>query len=203
MRRVVKGRPDPEEYTTKVKELGDLFLLESNGYLKIYFADESGFSLMPNVPYGWQPIGEYTELPSEKGSNISVFGLVSHDNTLESWYSTGPTNSVQIVTYIDAFAHKITERSVIVIDNAPIHHSKLFKKKIKEWEEMDLFIFYLPRYSPPLNIIEILWRKMKYEWLKPRDYTNIHTLTEAIVKILRGLGTDFVIDFEDPKVSII
>lgn len=203
MRRILKKSPDPQEYERKVKELTDLLVLESKGYLKVYFADASGFSLTPNVPYGWQPSGRYTGIPSEKGVQINVFGFLSRDNTLESWYSTGSVNSALIIKYIDDFADKMTERSVIVIDNAPIHHSNAFKEKIKEWEEMDLYIFYLPKYSPHLNIIEILWRKMKYEWLKPRDYTDEETLTKAIVRILRDFGEDFFINFDMSKVSIV
>ena len=34
-------------------------LMEEAGKLKIYYADESGFSLEPCIPYGWQPAGEY------------------------------------------------------------------------------------------------------------------------------------------------
>ncbi|MCI5223724.1 MAG: hypothetical protein D3924_13905 [Candidatus Electrothrix sp. AR4] len=51
--------------------------------------------------------------------------------------------------------------------------------------------------------IEILWRKMKYEWLKPKDYDNLKTLREALEKILVGFGRDFSINFKEPEVSII
>jgi len=47
------------------------------------------------------------------------------------------------------------------------------QEKLPEWEEKDFYIFNLPTYSPHLNIIEILWRRMKYEWLKPEDYIVI------------------------------
>jgi transposase len=35
---------------------------------------------------------------------------------------------------------------------------------------------YLPPYSPHLNLAEVLWRKLKYEWLRPEDYFQAETL---------------------------
>ncbi|MFT6360738.1 MAG: transposase, partial [Saprospiraceae bacterium] len=57
--------------------------------------------------------------------------------------------------------------------------------------------------SPNLNIIETLWRKIKYEWLKLHDYLNLKTLEAAIDNILIKFGVDFLINFENKKVSII
>ena len=34
-----------------------------------------------------------------------------------------------------------------------------------KWVKRGLIIKYLPPYSPELNLIEILWRFMKYDWL--------------------------------------
>lgn len=105
---------------------------------------------------------------------------------------------------IDNFLLTATKgRSVIVMDNASIHSSATFKEKIEEWKEQDLYIFFLPRYSPHLNLIEILWRKIKYEWLRPDDYKNMNTLERALDDILTGFGRDYFINFRDPEVSII
>ena len=37
--------------------------------------------------------------------------------------------------------------------------------KIEERKEKDVLIYFLPPYSPELNLIEILWKRIKYEWL--------------------------------------
>jgi transposase len=63
--------------------------------------------------------------------------------------------------------------------------------------------FFLPRYSPYLNLIEILWRKIKHEWLKPKDYETLKSLEEALKNILIGFGRDFFINFKQPEVTII
>lgn len=68
----------------------------------------------------------------------------------------GVTNSADVIAALDEFVHIITKRTVVILDNAPVHRSKVFKKKIKEWEELDLYIYFLPFYSLELNKVEIL-----------------------------------------------
>jgi transposase len=80
---------------------------------------------------------------------------------------------------------------------AKIHRSRIVQEKLVEWEEKGFYIFNLPPYSPHLNIIEILWRKMKYEWLKPADYFSFESLTKAIKEILGSLGAEYKINFKD------
>ncbi|MCP4323663.1 MAG: IS630 family transposase [Alteromonadales bacterium] len=197
------GSPDPLEYACKLKELADLFALEDSSYLNIYFADESGFSLTPSIPYGWQEIGVTESIPSAKSQQVNIFGLLSRDNDCHSYYNTGSITSKATIAYIDDFAKQIKGRTVIIMDNAPIHKSNIFTEKISEWAEQDLLIFFLPTYSPHLNIIEILWRKMKYEWLKPKDYGTLENLTKALNNILVNIGEQFTINFSEPEMSII
>ena len=54
-------------------------LMEEAGKLKIYYGDESGFSLEPCIPYGWQPPGEYVRITPVGGHRLNVFGLLSRD----------------------------------------------------------------------------------------------------------------------------
>jgi len=55
--------------------------------------------------------------------------------------------------------------------------------------------FELPTYSPELNLIEILWRFMKYDWLEPAAYKSWQSLREHVEGMLRRFGQDFVINF--------
>jgi len=47
-----------------------------------------------------------------------------------------------------------------------------------------------------LNIIETLWRKIKYEWLKPQHYENAQTLKNAVIDILKSYPEKFNIVFD-------
>ncbi len=67
-----------------------------------------------------------------------------------------------------------------MLDNAPLHHAKQVKARHAIWQERGLFVVYLPAYSPHLNIVQILWRKLKYEWLRAQDYTDPPTLFYSV-----------------------
>lgn len=101
-----------------------------------------------------------------------------------------------MITFLDDFAQQIKQKTVVVLDNAPIHHSEKFQEQIPIWQEQDLFIFFLPPYSPHLNLIERLWLKAKYEWLKPHHYKSFETLTKAVEEILNQVGDKLKIDFQ-------
>lgn len=49
---------------------------------------------------------------------------------------------------------------------------------------MRLYIFYIPPYSPHLNIAEILWRKIKKEQIDPVDYLNKDALFYVVNRCL-------------------
>ena len=76
----------------------------------------------------------------------------------------GSINSAVVVGCIDHFAKPLVRPTSLVIDNASIHTSDEFMGNIERWSEQGLTIVPIARYSLELNLIEILWRKIKYEW---------------------------------------
>ena len=55
-----------------------------------------------------------------------------------------------------------------MLDNAKVHQFKPFKAMKEVWAKRNLFIFYLPPYSPHLNIIERMWQEMKARWINEK-----------------------------------
>ena len=53
IKRRVGERPIPEFYDKKVKELNKLKQQESKGEIELRYVDESGFCLIPYIPYAW------------------------------------------------------------------------------------------------------------------------------------------------------
>jgi transposase len=174
-------------------------LLEEAGKLKIYYGDESGFSLEPGIIYGWQPPREYVRITPVGGHRLNVFGLLSRDNHLHAYLTQETVDTDMVIACMDDFVKTITIKTVVVLDNATIHRSEKFNTKLFEWGQKGLRIFHLPPYSPHLNIIETLWRKMKYNWLKPGDYASWETLQKAVENILTAVGKERKIDFGELK----
>ncbi len=81
------------------------------------------------------------------------------------------------------------------MDQASFHRSQKIQEKLESWKLRQLEIFWLPAYSPKLNLIEILWRFMKYEWIEIDAYKNWRTLVNYVEKVLREFGNKYVINF--------
>jgi len=60
---------------------------------------------------------------------------------------------------------------------------------------LGITIFELLSYSPELNLIEILWRFIKYEWIEIDAYSSWTTFVASVEKILREVGNKYVINF--------
>ena len=196
LRKWLKPKQYPAEYERLYALLQELKKLEAAGFLDLFYGDQSSFSMNPNLPYGWQEIGNAIKIVPTKETPINIFGLLSRQGALEAYECKGTMTSGAIIAFIDDFLASRTQRTAIVLDNAPIHKSFEFQEAIKRWEEQDLFIFFLPTYSPHLNIIETLWRKIKYEWLKPHHYENAQTLKHAVIDIINSYDKKFNIVFD-------
>ncbi len=99
----------------------------------------------------------------------------------------------------DDFATKNTQRIDVVLDNASIHCYNDFQAQIPIWEEQDSLVFHLPKYSPHPNLIERLWLKCKYEWLKPHHCLSFDTLTDGVEDILSHVGEKFKVNYQERK----
>lgn len=166
--------------------------------INIFFADESGFSLTPYVPYGWQPIGKQRGIPTKKEHIANVLGFLNPLNNHLITYIAKKKERIDsdfMISRINDMTQNIQKETVVVLDNAPWHRSKKFMDELAKWQEQGLFIFHLPAYSPHLNLIETLWRKMKYEWFRPKDYNSKTALKKRLKYIFTTFGDQFSIDF--------
>ena len=96
-----------------------------------------------------------------------------------------------VIACCDAFCHTITKKTVVVLDNASIHTSEAFEERLPFWKKQGLILKYLPPYSPELNLIEILWRHIKYRWLPFSAYQCLNALIEALENILSNVGSKY------------
>jgi transposase len=100
-----------------------------------------------------------------------------------------------VIAVLDQFSQTRQQRTVVVLDRASIHTSQAVDAMRVEWAERQLEIFWLPAYSPQLNLIEILWRFIKYQWLEFSAYEDWNSLVEAVENILKEVGKKYVINF--------
>jgi len=97
-------------------------------------------------------------------------------------------NTDKLICFMDNFAAQTIKRTVVILDYLPIHRSKKFTAIIQEWRDQDVYIYFLPPYSPELNLIEILWRRTKYQWLSFDSYLSFQNLKELLFDVLQNKG---------------
>jgi transposase len=120
---------------------------------------------------------------------------MNRNNELFYELHEGIVTSKTVIGVFDKFVQTIKMETVIILDQASIHTSDLFLGKLEEWERQNLKIFWLPTYSPHLNLIEILWRFLKYEWIKVSAYQSRETLLDYTKNVLDNFGKEYVINF--------
>lgn len=191
----LKRKRNKVEFELKQEQIESLKRLEDSGYLDLYFGDESHFGLTPNVPYAWQTKENPILLPAAKGKFLNVIGLMTRKNKLFFEVLETTYNTDKVISYMDRFVAQTVKKTVVILDNSPIHKSKKFMAKIEEWKQKDVLIFFLPPYSPELNLIEILWRRIKYQWIPFDAYICFQNLKERLSYVLSNFGEKYDIIF--------
>ena len=191
----MKGEPDAALYDLRKQSLALLEKSSEKGEIDLYYGDESHVCEEGYVPYGWQFKDEKVVVPVAKGKKLNCFGLLSRQNDLI--FNTTPENidADFILQQLENLSRNIRKQTVVVLDNATVHVAKKIKERFNCWQERGLYIFYLPPYSPHLNIIERLWKELKARWLRPSDYQSADQLFYATWTALATVGKNLNINF--------
>lgn len=197
-RRVKRGtskKPFEWELEVKIPMIEELKKMYEKGEIDLRYLDQVGWGSKPCIPYAWQEKGAQIILREIEGKRINVMGLMNTNNDL--YYKSYEKNidSDTVIEFLDNFSEKISMKTVILLDQASIHTSDKIIERLDYWKRKELELFWLPAYSPELNLIEILWRFTKYEWIEISAYESRKTLKNYIEKTLSLFGSEYVINF--------
>ncbi|MEH0158433.1 IS630 family transposase [Limibacter armeniacum] len=195
-RKSLLHKRNQEDFEKAHQWLKSLKKKEEQGRIDLYFFDEMGVNLIPSVPYAWQLKGKRILLPSVPSANLTVLGFMSRTQPFKSFLFQEAANSEIVIECFDRFASDIIRPTIVVLDNAPTHRSHRFKEQIEKWRDKGLTLFFIPPYSPELNLIERLWKEIKYTWLPKYAYTSKQGLEKQIIYILENIGEKFSISFQ-------
>ena len=181
--------------------MGELESLAQKGLITLLYGDESHVCSEGYVPYGWQFPDEEVFIPVQKGYRLNCWGLISrqYEHELNQCYWSATTNNIDaqyILESLDMLSFNIHRDTFVVLDNASIHKAKIIQDRIPYWQKRGLYIFYLPTYSPQLNIAETMWRHLKGGWIKPEDYFDNDSLAYALNRCMSNIGINLKIDFK-------
>jgi putative transposase len=69
---------------------------------------------------------------------------------------------------------------VVVLDNAGFHTSKVIRGARKDLADSGIYLYFLPPYSPELNEIEPVFRRVKHQEIPQRSFTTRSGLRVAV-----------------------
>ena len=200
LRRSLRAQRDALLFGFFQQELALLHQAEADGQLAIYYVDECRVSRQASVPYAWQLRGQpAVELPAERGG-YSLLGFWQPGGPASRTAFTGLVSETAwtgelFAQAVNEFSQTLTGPTVLVLDNASIHHAAVVQQHVASWRSRGLQLQFLPAYSPELNRIEILWRFLKHYWLTPADYQSLDTLRQRLDYIVKHIGTDYTVTF--------
>ncbi len=56
-------------------------MFAKQGIVDLYYFDESGFNLTPNLPYAWSEVGQTISIPARMSKKLNVLGFLNINNS--------------------------------------------------------------------------------------------------------------------------
>ena len=163
----------------------------------LVFLDECGFSLALHLLFGWGPAKErlVEAVPSQRGVNLSVLcgasatvGAFDAEGMVAITSKPGAIKRVDLEAFLrEDLLPRLVPSSVLVLDNARIHHGGEIEKIVSA---AGCSLLYLPPYSPDFSPIELAWGWIKrfVRRLCPRDAVS---RIAAVEKAVASLPSEF------------
>ena len=145
------------------------------------------FRLVPINKKIWAPIGSKPKgLFWWSNKKANMFGaLIDGKKLYSEWYEK--LNAHSFIDFMKRFVSTLdtTKKYVFVFDNGPAHKAKMSKELLYSLGE-NIFIEFLPTYSPQLNCIETCWKIMRYNVTNNNFFQSIDGLKVGIEQFLKG-----------------
>jgi transposase len=128
----------------------------------VYFTDATHPTHNTQTAKAWVKRGQEKHIPANSGrKRVNLNGALNALDPCEAVVVEAESINAQntIILYEKLLEKNSGKKLILICDNAPYYHSQL----LQDWLKGQPLIkqWFLPTYSPNLNIIERLWRLMK------------------------------------------
>ncbi|WP_442938632.1 IS630 family transposase [Nostoc sp.] len=188
-----KGKQDAVVRVGKQADLDMLELAAATGEIDLKFLDESGFCAWSEPGYTYYFRGEQKRLEQTKrrGRRLSIIGFLQPFISFIYGLVIGGVDRksyIQMMEEEALQAEKSGRIRVIVQDNGPIHRCKEVQQLWSKWEQMGLYIFFLPKYCSEMNPIELEWQHLKKDELSGQVFDDELDLAYGVIKGIQARG---------------
>lgn len=151
----------------------------------LLFGDEASFPQWGTLSYTWSRRGCQPEVKtSGKRKSYKVFGLI--DYFTGKFFSQATQARLTSLSYQQFLSHVLTlsERPIVLIQDGARYHTSQAMQEFFAQHADRLTVFQLPSYSPDLNPIEKLWKKIKQQETHLHYFPTFESLTEKVEQAL-------------------
>ncbi|MBS2773131.1 IS630 family transposase [Anoxybacillus rupiensis] len=134
----------------------------------LLYEDESHIRDVQTLHATWQPKGKQKQMPvSESQTTLHLFGAVNPEEGEVFCMETDTCNTQTFHQFLKYLLPCHPQKHLIlVLDHARYHHALALRPFLTKHEDR-LTLFFLPSYSPTLNLMERIWK-----WLKEVVLSN-------------------------------
>ena len=177
----------------KQADLDMLELSAAAGEIDLKYLDESGFCLWSEPGYTYYFRGEQKRLEQTKrrGRRLSIIGLFQPIISFVYGLVIGGVDRkiyIQLMEKEASEAQETGRTRVIVQDNGSIHQCIEVQQLWQKWEQMGLYIFFLPPYCSEMNPIELEWQHLKKNELSGQTFEDELDLAYAVIDGVEARG---------------
>lgn len=206
-RHTLKGRQDSQAVERSGVRLSLFRQQAAAGDIRLLFQDEFEALTHPYLAHVWAKRGAdiRIEAPGQakKRAILGVLDAASNEVTV---VTSATKRSTDFITLLEALDRRripppgtVAKPTVIVLDNGPIHTSKLSTKALaaRPW----LTVEWLPKYAPELNDVERSWRDLKRHHLANKTFRSLDQLDAQIHHAVSDMNRERAIPCHDLRIA--
>lgn len=156
---------------------------------RLVFIDETWTKTNMAPLRGWGPLGQRlpAKVPYGRWTTMTFLAALRHDRVEAPWLLEGPINGESFRLYVDqVLIPTLRPGDIVVIDNLGSHKSRDVRRALRA---VGAKLFFLPKYSPDLNPIEMLFSKLKHGLRKAARRTH-DAICDALAELLPTVRPD-------------
>lgn len=158
----------------------------------ILFQDESNFRQWSRIGYSWGEKGQRVEAKVNMTSRTQrVFGAIELSSADFIYKLTERCTCESFLDFLMDVVEKYPGRKIFMfIDNGRIHdNAAISRYLLNNRDKIELVRF--PKYSPMLNPIERLWKKVKLNFMHNRYFADKETFVTTLKNALKFYQENF------------
>lgn len=162
----------------------------------LLFADESEALTHPYLAQAWARRGADLRIQAPgQAKKVAMMGAQDAATRELIVHTSRTKRSADLVALLEEIDRRFAPRlgraarpTVLVLDNGPIHTSKLTAKALsaRPW----LTVEWLPKYAPELNDIERAWHDLKRHHLAHRTFASPDHLEDTIHRSVNAMNRE-------------